>query len=55
MPNVSHDIMWCSQAWIDMNAQIIQNNWRISENLLVDCIADLTKRLDDEREKSRMK
>ena len=31
VPHVRHDIMWCFQAWRDMNLQIIQNNWRMSK------------------------
>ena len=51
--NVRHAIVWCSQAWRQMNPQIIWNNWRISKILPTNWSADFA--MDNEHEKSRVK
>ena len=40
MPNVRHNIMWCSQVWREMNPQMEWISWRMSKILRVDGIAD---------------
>ena len=52
MPNIKHAIMWSYEVWSELDAQIVNNHWRMAHILLATWNVDFA--LVEEREKNRM-
>jgi hypothetical protein len=53
VPNIRQTIMWSYEVWIELDAQIVRNCWRMTRILPVTWSVDFA--LVDEREKNRMR